>query len=160
MVKNRPQCRRFWFDPWVGKIPWRWEWHPTPVSLPREFHGQRSLASTVYGVTKSSTWQSNWTCMQRRCVKMPYLLHSTVYVSIRKWHLCSHVIDWCPSTPICTFLSLGKSTKNHGQINKKSTQRHSDLKHFQSLGPECEIPHALILKHGTWGNRAKAGFGG
>ena len=28
---------------WVGKIPWRREWLPTPVFLPGEFHGQRSL---------------------------------------------------------------------------------------------------------------------
>ena len=28
---------------WVGKIPWRREWLPTPVFLPRESHGQRSL---------------------------------------------------------------------------------------------------------------------
>jgi len=27
-----------------GKIPWRREWQPTPVFLPGEFHGQRSLA--------------------------------------------------------------------------------------------------------------------
>ena len=32
------------FDPWFGKIPWRKEWQPTPVFLPGEFHGQRSLA--------------------------------------------------------------------------------------------------------------------
>ena len=32
------------FDPWVGMIPWRREWLPTPVLLPRESHGQRSLA--------------------------------------------------------------------------------------------------------------------
>ena len=31
------------FDPWVGKIPWRGEQQPTPVFLPRESHGQRSL---------------------------------------------------------------------------------------------------------------------
>ena len=31
------------FDPWVGKIPWRRAWQPTPVFLPRESHGQRSL---------------------------------------------------------------------------------------------------------------------
>ena len=30
--------------PWVGKIPWRREWLPTPVFLPGDFHGQRSLA--------------------------------------------------------------------------------------------------------------------
>ena len=31
------------FDSWVGKIPWRSEWLPTPVVFPGEFHGQRSL---------------------------------------------------------------------------------------------------------------------
>ena len=31
-------------DPWVGKIPWRRKWQPTPVFLPGELHGQRSLA--------------------------------------------------------------------------------------------------------------------
>ena len=38
------QCRRRGFDPWVGKIPWRRAWQPTPVFLPGESHGQRSLA--------------------------------------------------------------------------------------------------------------------
>jgi len=33
------------FDLWVGKIPWRRKWLPTPVFLPGEFHEQRSLAS-------------------------------------------------------------------------------------------------------------------
>ena len=31
-------------DPWVGKIPWRRKWQPMPMFLPRESHGQRSLA--------------------------------------------------------------------------------------------------------------------
>ena len=31
------------FDPWVRKIPWRREWHPTPVFSPGKPHGQRSL---------------------------------------------------------------------------------------------------------------------
>ena len=43
MVKNLPQCRRSEFDPWVGKIPWRRAWQHTPVSLPGESYGQRSL---------------------------------------------------------------------------------------------------------------------
>ena len=37
------QCRRPRFDPWVGKIPWRRKWHPTPVLLPGKSHGRRSL---------------------------------------------------------------------------------------------------------------------
>ena len=31
------------FDPWVGKIPWKKAWQPSPVFWPGEFHGQRSL---------------------------------------------------------------------------------------------------------------------
>ena len=30
--KSTCQCRRREFDPWVGKIPWRRKWQPTPVS--------------------------------------------------------------------------------------------------------------------------------
>ena len=37
------QCSRPRFNPWVGKIPWRRKWQPTPVLLPRKFHGWRSL---------------------------------------------------------------------------------------------------------------------
>ena len=32
------------FDPWIGKIPWKRKWQPTPVFLPGKSHGQRSLA--------------------------------------------------------------------------------------------------------------------
>ena len=37
------KCRRPWFHPWVGKIRWRRKWLRTPVFLPEESHGQRSL---------------------------------------------------------------------------------------------------------------------
>ena len=37
------QCRKHRLDPWVGKIPWRRKWQPTPVFLSGKFHGQRSL---------------------------------------------------------------------------------------------------------------------
>ena len=47
VVRNLPAgaggCRRRGFDPWVGKIPWRRAWQPTPVFLPGESHGQRNL---------------------------------------------------------------------------------------------------------------------
>ena len=48
LVKNPPanagDIKRPGFSPCIGKIPWRRAWHPTPVFLPREPHGQRSLA--------------------------------------------------------------------------------------------------------------------
>ena len=34
-----------WFDPWVGKIPWRREWLCTPVFWPGEFQGAGSLVA-------------------------------------------------------------------------------------------------------------------
>jgi len=40
----RLQYKRARFDPWVGTIPWRRAWQPTPVFLPGESHEQRSLA--------------------------------------------------------------------------------------------------------------------
>ena len=43
-VKNLPAMQETWVQSLVGKIPCRRNWLPTPVFLPREFHGQRSLA--------------------------------------------------------------------------------------------------------------------
>ena len=37
------RSKRLGFDPWVGKIPWRRKWQSTPVFLPGESHGQKSL---------------------------------------------------------------------------------------------------------------------
>ena len=42
-LKCLPGMRRPGFDPWVGKIPWRRKWQPTPVLLPGESYGGRSL---------------------------------------------------------------------------------------------------------------------
>ena len=44
------------FDPWVGKIPWRTKWQPTPVFLPGESHGRRSLVGcSPWGCKESDT---------------------------------------------------------------------------------------------------------
>ena len=65
VVKKPPcQCRRRkrrkrsnpGLDPWVGKIPWRRAWQSTPVLLPGETHGQRSLVGySAQGRTESET---------------------------------------------------------------------------------------------------------
>jgi len=48
------QCRRPRFDSWVGKVPWRRKWQPTPVFLPGESHGQRNLDG--YGPWGHKNW--------------------------------------------------------------------------------------------------------
>ena len=58
MVKNPPANAgdRCEFDPWVRKIPWRRAQQPTPVFLPGESHGQRSLEDYgSYGHKESDT---------------------------------------------------------------------------------------------------------
>ena len=41
---NAGDIREHGLDTWIRKIPWRREWEPTPVFLPGESHGERSLA--------------------------------------------------------------------------------------------------------------------
>ena len=53
LVMNLPTMQETRFDSWVGKIPWRRKWLPTPVLLPGESHGQRSLAGYSPWVRKS-----------------------------------------------------------------------------------------------------------
>ena len=50
------RCKRHGFGAWVGKIPGRRARQPSPVFLPGESHGQRSLA-TVHGAAKSQAQQ-------------------------------------------------------------------------------------------------------
>ena len=60
MVKNPYlQCRRSGLDPWVGKIPWRRKWLPTPEFLPGRSHEQRKTS------IPSSTNNSK---TQRKCL--------------------------------------------------------------------------------------------
>ena len=60
MVKNLPAVQETRFDPWVWKIPWRRDWLPTPVFLPGEFHGQRSLEG-----------YSPWSCEESDTTEQP-----------------------------------------------------------------------------------------
>ena len=50
------QCRRHGFDPWVGKIPWRRKWQPTPIFLPGKSHGQRILAGYSPWGSQKESW--------------------------------------------------------------------------------------------------------
>ena len=58
---KEPTCqsrrrKRHGFSPWVGKNPWKKEWHPTPVFLPGKFHGWRSLVGySPWGCKESDT---------------------------------------------------------------------------------------------------------
>ena len=69
------QCRghkRRGFSPWGGKMPWRRAWQPTPVFLPGESHGQRSLAG--YG---------SWGCKESSQMRDQHSLPSNPFLRSR-----------------------------------------------------------------------------
>ena len=54
MVTKLPTMWETQVHPWVKKIPWRRGWQPTPIFLPGEFHGQRSLVGySAWGCKES-----------------------------------------------------------------------------------------------------------
>ena len=61
------QCGRLRFDPWVRKMLCRREWQPTPVFLPAEFHGQRSLVGySSWGYKESDATEHMCTHAERK----------------------------------------------------------------------------------------------
>ena len=57
VVKNPPaDARGSGFDHWVGKILWRRAWHFTPVFMPGESHGQRSLAGRLQSMESTEAY--------------------------------------------------------------------------------------------------------
>ena len=84
---RRPKRRGFY--PWTGKIPWRRKWQPTPVFLPGESHGQRSL-----------TGCSPWGCKKLDTTER--IAHSLCVF------LCtsSNFLNWTPDSLILAFFSI------------------------------------------------------
>ena len=89
---NQPAMRRPGFYPWVGKIPWRREWQPTPVFLPGEFHGLRTLPGyTVHEVAKShpATWTKCWKKIYSRSEMFKVCWWSTT----ESWNFLNQVLQ-------------------------------------------------------------------
>ena len=75
MIKNPPAMQETpGFNPWIGKTPWRRAWQPTPVFLPEESQGQRSLAGySPWGCKALDT--TEWLNNNKRIFALS-LLHS------------------------------------------------------------------------------------
>ena len=98
-VKNCLQCRRPGFCPWVRKILWRRKWQPTPVFLPGEFYGQRSLVVyspwsgkeldmtewlTLHITTTSYNWSVDFS-NTINIIPSPYVMNSEIFCSSLAW---------------------------------------------------------------------------
>ena len=74
MVQNLPATQEIRFDPWVRKMSRRRAWQPTPLFLPGEFHGQRSLAGcSPWDHSVGHDWATN-----TFLYSLKEILHSTV----------------------------------------------------------------------------------
>ena len=80
------------------------KWQHTLVFLPGEFHGQRSLWTTVHGVTKS-----NWACTPQlsdwACTP-PINTYINICIKIyfyRQLHRSTHICIYIKHTHICTY---------------------------------------------------------
>ena len=84
VVKSPPasagdRCKRHGFDSWVGMIPWRRKWQPTPVFFTGESRGQRSPAGySPWGCEESDMTEhlSTHTCTRMYAHTCVYLLIS------------------------------------------------------------------------------------
>ena len=75
-------CRkhsRLRFDPWVGKIPWKRKWQPSPVFLPAWKTLQRSLRTAVQSVARSRTRLNDWATTYRCKLYGFWQMYNDVY---------------------------------------------------------------------------------
>ena len=82
------QCRRLRFDLEVGKIPWRRTWQPSPVFLPGESHGQRSLGYPT-GSQRVGHGRSDWSCLGETSVWLHDLFYyPKITLKVKVAQLC------------------------------------------------------------------------
>ena len=84
LSQNLPAIR----ETWVGKIPWRRAWQPTPVFWPGESHGQRSLAGCSPWDHKQSdtTWLS--LLLDLAVIELAHVIFSAVNFFENMWRKC------------------------------------------------------------------------
>ena len=101
MAENLPAMQEIQVQFLGQEDPWRRGWLPTPVFLPGEFNGQRSLASY-------SLWGHKELDTTERLIHMRTDTHtSTYYVLIVSLPWLSHLIlqctHYCSLSPICNW---------------------------------------------------------
>ena len=110
--------RRCSFYLWVGKIPWRSAWQPTPVFLPGESHGQRTLAGySPWGRKESDTTKQLTLHFMAESLSM--FKHSDVLLFIQTNRIPSDTARSYPKAPLCLvhkvcFISQEEGTAHCG----------------------------------------------
>ena len=107
MVKNPPAMQETQVRSLGQEVPWRREWQPTPVFLPGEVHGQRSLADySPWGCNESETTE------QLVYIYITHIYISHICVCIEYIHTYVYIPFLCaPEINIINQLYLKKTQK-------------------------------------------------
>ena len=129
------QCRGPGFNPWIGKIPWRGAWHPTPVFLlgespwTEEPGGLQSARSQIVG----HDWPTEHTqhflaCPHGACLllRSHNLLHAPPFLS------------WVTATAISPRRKLS------GQHGVRPLSHHFSIKQVKGSFPEVDSFPSLV----------------
>ena len=151
---KRLSCWRPRFDPWVGKIPWRRKWQPTPVLLPGKSHGWRSMVGySPWGLKESDTTKSDFTSLPSELPGKPLGVKvKGVTPPSSLWFLDPHVLPCetlqrikridlrCPGHPggWCLILASGRLWAGASAV--------------PSIGQSCSLRLAASGWCGIWRN--------
>ena len=115
------RCERHTFSPWVGKIPWRKAWQPTPVVLPGEFHGQRSLVGySPWGRKELGYSWSSW-AHTHSGLSQNWALG--MYQQTRRTRSCFHGAYFLMGWEDNLFINEWANTHTHNKENINTRQR-------------------------------------
>ena len=161
------QCRRPGFEPWVGKIPWRRKWQPSPVFLPGESRGQRRMAGyspwgcrvrhdwmtkhththswPMYNIIQSSALQSLNVILHLQLVKdIGYIPHVVQYILVAYFmgFPCGSVVKNSPVMQETRVWSLGWEDP----LEKEMT-------HHSSILPGKSHGQRSLTGYSLWGHK-------
>ena len=146
------QCRRCGFDLWVGKIPWRRAWQPTPVFLPGESHGQEPGGLRSIGSQRTGHSWSDWACthitIASRDIPKEERKQSEIIQRAQKPLKVSAFARWVlweqhpDLRPHCTLISM--TSAGYMLISSKQALLP------QHRSPDCHLPEIQIPRM-QWG---------
>ena len=134
MIRNLPAIWETGVQSLVRKIPWRREWLSSPVFLPGELHGQRSLESySPWGHRVRHDWATDIH------TRTPYAGRQRT----RNWTSLDHIWNQSSSTQCClyTVLMLAHILYSIFVIGQPSTTYIVTL-----YLPISQIPEHLMLR--------------
>ena len=89
LVAQTVKCLSTMRETWVGEIPWRRKWQPTPVLLPGKSHRQRSLVDySPWGRKELDTTERLHFHFSHKPGVKSALSHLVLKTALRKVHVC------------------------------------------------------------------------